>query len=174
MKDLLKDLLSKSLSDEDILRLVDGKANLLLYPDLKDYTHIDDVLGVHKACVILYETRKNYGHWICVLKHNDKHIEVFDSYGTFPDDELKYIPENYRKESGQNHSLLTYLLLTSGCKIEYNHDKLQKFKKDINTCGRWVAFRLKCRKLPLKKFVKIFKNKKVEPDVLVGILTSIL
>jgi hypothetical protein len=174
MTNLLKKLLSESLSDGDIMRLIDGKANLILYPELVEYDNIDDVLGIHKACVILYETKRNYGHWVCVIKHSNKHIEVFDSYGTFPDDQLKYIPENYKKQSGQEHSLLTNLLLKSRCKIEYNHDKLQKFKENINTCGRWVAFRIICRKLPLKKFVKLFKNKKSPPDVLVSILTTII
>ena len=86
-----------ALSDKDIMRLIKGKANLLTYTELQKYNNIDQVLGPYSALVLLYETSKNFGHWVCVFKVNENTIEHFDSYGLKPDDELKFIPEYFRE-----------------------------------------------------------------------------
>jgi hypothetical protein len=162
-----------SLSNEDILRITNNGTNIISYPELKKYNNIDDIF-INDCCTILYETRKSYGHWVCLIKHDKNNIEFFDSYGKMPDEQLKYIPEYFRKKNGQQHSLLTYLLLKSGCKIEYNHDKLQCMERDISTCGRWISLRILLKDWKLKDFVKSFKSSKCNSDKLVTVLTSVL
>lgn len=179
MNNLIKYLKSKSLSGDDILKLIDYKANLMTYPELTKCDDINKCLGKHGALILLYETKKNYGHWVCLIRHNKKHIEFFDSYNFFPDDELNFIPEKFRKISNQSYPHLTYLLLKSNANIEYNHARLQKFTIDpdehIATCGRHVATRINLRKIPLDEYIKIMKgNKECDPDTIVTFLTSFL
>lgn len=159
-----------ALSDKDIMRLIKGKANLLTYTELQKYNNIDQVLGPYSALVLLYETSKNFGHWVCVFKVNENTIEHFDSYGLKPDDELKFIPEYFREVNYEEIPHLTYLLYNSGYNVIYNEFKLQKKKKGINTCGRWVATRLIYRMIPQKVFAKFFLEYN-NPDEIIVQLT---
>jgi hypothetical protein len=97
---------------------------------------------------------------------------TFDDLARMPDDQLKFIPDHFRKISNQKFSHLTYLLWKSGCSVEYNHTKLQKKIRDVNTCGRWCCMRLGMRDIELKDFVRLFThNKYLSPDDLVTALT---
>lgn len=174
MLNLLKYVKKKPLSSEDILTICENGANLLTYPELTKYKTLDEALGRKRALILLYETEQNYGHWVCVFKLNSNTIEHFDPYGLKPDKELKFVPANYRKVSGQDYPHLTALLYNSGYEITYNEYKLQKMKKDTNTCGRWVAMRIAMRMLPLEEFVKLFKLKGLTPDDVVTLLTAFI
>jgi len=147
-----------SLSESDIKTMLNGQCNVLTYPELVNYDNINDAMGPHGALILLYMTKQNYGHWVCAFKRNNNAIEFFDSYGFFPDDELKLIPEYFRKVSNQLYPHLTYLLLKSKNKIEYNNVQLQKLKKDVNTCGRWCIVRIMLRNLTINEFVRKFQD----------------
>ncbi len=164
---------SKALSSEDILDAINGKANLIAYPDIVNYKNIKDLLGKYNACIILYQTKENFGHWTCVFK-NKYGYNFFDSYGIKPDFEIKFIPKYYREDSGQSFTHLTYLLAKTKKPIEYNDVKLQKLKSGVNTCGRWVTARLILKDMPIKDFVKFFRSKYLglTPDQLVTYLTG--
>jgi len=165
--------MDEALSNNKIMKLINKKANLMTYSELKKYDNLDEALGPHDALVLLYETRENFGHWVTIFRRGDL-IEHFDSYGYFPDDELKFIPEYFRKVNGLDYPHLTALMYESGYKPSYNEYVLQSDKRDVNTCGRWVVARLILRHLPLDKFVKLFKNKDYSPDFLVTIFTELL
>lgn len=160
-----------ALSNFDVLKLVNGKANLLLYNQLHQYNNIDDVLGHNTACFILYESKKNFGHWCCLFKLDDNTLEFFDPYGYFVDDELDFIPENFRKISNQDYPHLSYLLYKSPYSLSYNEFNFQKLAKNVNTCGRWCSLRLILRNYSLKEFQKKFH--KINGDELVTLLTLI-
>jgi hypothetical protein len=160
-----------ALSDKAIMRLINGKANLMTYSELQTYDDIDEALGKNNAMVLLYETSKNFGHWVCVFKVNKNTIEHFDSYGMKPDDELKFIPEYFREVNYEKIPHLTYLLYNSGYNVIYNEFKLQKKKKGVNTCGRWVSVRLIYRVIPQKVFAKFFLEY-TNPDKIVVDLTG--
>lgn len=145
-----------ALSDHDIMQLIDYKANLMTYAELQRYNSIEKAMGPHRALVLLYETKDNFGHWTCVFFAEDNLIEHFDSYGLFPDDELKFIPEYYRVQNYEKIPHLTYLLYKSKNRVLYNEYKLQKKAKGINTCGRWVSARLINRHIPQQEFAKYF------------------
>tara|TARA_R110002153_G_scaffold25979_3_gene81894 strand:- start:1454 stop:1948 length:495 start_codon:yes stop_codon:yes gene_type:complete len=161
-----------SLSGLDILKNV--KCNLIQYKDINQYNSIEDLLGKYKKCVILYHTKKDYGHWTCLYENNGT-IFFFDSYGFIPDDELKFLHKDLKAELNSNHRYLTQLLYNSNKPVEYNEYQLQDRKKNVNTCGRWVILRLKYPKISVNDFYDIFKesSKYINNDELITQLVNI-
>jgi hypothetical protein len=162
----------KGLSDEEVLKLVDGRANLVLYEDIANYDSVDDLLYPYGACIILYEMQVNpsiYGHWVLLHKRG-KELDYFDSYGETIDNPLDFVPKNIRKKTNQDFAHLSQLILDSGYRTQYNDHQFQEFNPNIRTCGRYVALRLLLKDLSLKKFEKMFKGK--NPDDTVVKLTE--
>lgn len=172
---IIKYLKKKSLSDKEMLQLVDNKANLLTYPELTEYNDIYEAMGPNKALILLFMTRNNYGHWVCLFERDNGDIEFFDSYAYIPDEELEFVPQNFREVSGQDYPHLTALLYQSGARIIYNDERLQKQVKDVATCGRHVTCRLIFRKLTLQQYLDLFKHTNgLSPDDIVTFLTSFI
>jgi hypothetical protein len=172
--DLIKEIMSyieKPFSGEDILQIINHKANLIKYNELKNYKSIEQVLQPHGAAIILYEWKPNYGHWVCIFYSPvPNRIEFFDSYGYFFDDEKKFIPSDYWQQP-----YLTFLLYDAqkrGFEIEFNNYQFQKRQtRGENTCGRWVGMRLLLRYLTLEQFKKIFNY---ENDILSAFVITTL
>jgi hypothetical protein len=162
-----KNSINYSLSGEDIVNLLDYKCNLVAYPDIRRFNSINELLGKYKKCIILYLNNKNYGHWTCIYEY-DGTIFFFDSYGIKPNGQLNWIPNHMNKELKQDHKHLLKLLYDSKKPIEYNEYPLQKFGNGINTCGKWVVFRLKYPFLSVNEFKNLFYNKNIPPDNLVN------
>ncbi len=166
---------SIALSDKHIFNILGGKNNLVLYPDLIKYSSIDEVLGPNGMCVLLFEAKKNYGHWCCLWKLDENTVSFFNSYGGFPDDSLKFIPEHFAEISNQNYPYLSILLDKSPYELTYNERQYQKKGKGINTCGRHCSVRLICRHMDddqYNEFIKFFtKRYSINPDELVTLLT---
>jgi hypothetical protein len=161
---------SIALSNREIFQLLDGKCNVMTYPELTQFNTINDAMGKYKALVLLYLSKQNYGHWVCVFKRNENTIEFFDSYGFFPDDELNFIPQHFRVVSNQSYPHLTYLL--SECpysKIDYNDKRLQVLDDDTKTCGRWCVVRIMLKHMSIDEFIDKFKT---DGDMMVTNLTS--
>lgn len=148
------------LNGQDLLTLCDGKANLIKYNELERYSSIEELMGRYGAVIILYEWDHNMGHWTCCFKSLsfDKRIEFFDPYGFKPDEEKKFIPKEFWKDS-----FLTKLLLNAKLRnweIEFNNYKFQDERfPSIATCGRWVGARLLLRNIDLEKFKQLFFTK---------------
>ena len=71
INNIMKKYQAIALSDKQLMKLVKGRANLILYPDLHKYETIDEVLEPFGAAIILYVARTEpniYGHWTCVFK----------------------------------------------------------------------------------------------------------
>lgn len=149
---LLKKYEDVALSDSALLKLIDGKAKIVLYPDLINYSNIDDVLGEYQCCVLLFEVQKNYGHWCCLFKVKPDEIEFFNPYGGYPDDSLDFIPLHFREVSNQYYPYLSLLLYNSPYQLSYNEHHFQKHGSGIRTCGRHCAVRILCRELSLDQY----------------------
>ena len=97
----LKELEKKALSDQEIKRALDNKVSLVKYNEIKNYNSIDDLLGKHRKCVILFEMDNNIGHWCCVLeikpKNKKPYILFHDSYGLYPTNQINYLPYVFKK-----------------------------------------------------------------------------
>lgn len=150
-----------SLNMEQISKILDGKVNIISYDKVRDYKTIEDLLGVHKKCVILYLTSPTYGHYVCVWEYKGS-IIFFDSYGILIDNELNFVPNHLKKELGSNHRYLTELMYNSKKPIEYNQYQLQKKANNIATCGRWCCCRLKNYTISTDEFASIFNAVKRE------------
>lgn len=170
----LKQLLKKALSGEEILKILDGKAKVVRYSEIYKYSNVFDLMGPHKAAVILYEWKPFYGHWTALFEQNTNTIEFFDPYGIVIDNELKHVPNNLKKQLHSDDRYLSKLIIKSPYKnIEYNNIKFQKLAEGINTCGRHVAIRLLFRSLSLDEFAEIFRNSKdFDADHVMTLLTG--
>lgn len=172
--DIIKEYEEVALSNFDLIKLVDGKAKVVIYPNLINYKNIDEVLGKYGACFLLFEAKPRYGHWVCLIKRGNV-IEFFNSYGGYPDTSLDYIPMHFREISNQVYPILSLLLYESPYELEYNEFQFQKKSKDIKTCGRHCVVRILLKDLDIyqyKSFLdNIRKNTKLNYDEIVTLLT---
>jgi hypothetical protein len=164
-----------ALSNMDLIEMLNGKAKVVIYPDLIKYKNIDQVLGPYGACFLLFEAKPRYGHWCCLFKTGNK-IEFFNPYGGFPDDSLNYIPLHFRKKTNQFYPLLSLLLIKSPYELFYNQYKFQRHNKDVKTCGRHCVVRVLSRDLSLNKYKKMLdylsKKSGLDYDGVVTLITS--
>lgn len=167
-----KNSISYSLSDSDLMGLLDNKCKIIVYPDLYKHKSLTNLFKPFGYFILLYEMKQNVGHWVCVIDHGEL-IEFFDPYGLIIDDELDYIPETFQNQSNQNHTYLIKLLLDQLKPIEYNHTKLQGKSPKITTCGRHTATRLLFKDIKLKDYVKLMESDpKLNPDMIVTEFTN--
>lgn len=167
---------SKPLSNTDLVKLVDGETNLIKYGKLSQISNIDEILDPWDACIILYETSPNVGHWVCLFRMDDNNLEFFDPYAfMFDEEQLRFNKdESFKKQTHQDYPYLTNLLYHSPYKVHYNEYPLQKKANDTSTCGRFVALRLLLKDLSLEKFNKIMNMTEMIPDDFATLLTSVL
>ena len=174
--DTLKYYEAQALSNKDVLKLLDNKAKVVLYPELHKFHTIDELLHPYDAVFLLYELKPQYGHWTCLFKRG-KEVEFFNSYGGIPDETLKKIPNTYKSESHQNFPYLVNLLYNSPYEIHYNEYDFQKHSPDVKTCGRWAALRLLMKDFTIDEFKHVIDLLKdylsVSADKVVTILTTI-
>ena len=162
-----------SLSGTQVLDLLDNKCNLVQYSDLHNIKSIDELLGPHKKCVLLYQTSANYGHYCCVWEYNDT-IFFFDSYGSKPDSQLNFVPKDLKQELNSNHNYLIRLMYDSGKNVEYNQYQFQSREPNVATCGRWCVERLRFPDISINDYHDIFKqsSKYIPNDELICLLVK--
>jgi len=161
------------LSAEDMLRIADGKTNILVYEDLENVNNIDSILAPYDASIILYQTAENFGHWITLLKTGENSLEFYDSYGLSVDQELNTDNEFHKRvHEGKIVPHLTHLIQQSGYKVKSNKVRLQANLEDVNSCGRYAALRVRLRNFSMEKFNGLLKNNKhYSPDFWVSAMT---
>ncbi len=167
MDKFISELQSQPLSGADMMRLIEGKANIMTVNNLSNYDNIDDVLGKYSAVIFLYESKPMYGHWVCLYKINKNTLFFFDPYGLAPDEQLLF--GKYTKP------YLSKLLNKSRYNVKYNDYDIQQFAKNISTCGKFVAFRLIFRDMTNANFISLFlENKHYSPDFWISALMTFL
>jgi hypothetical protein len=153
-------------SDDDLVKICDGKVNVVSYKDVMRAQHVDQVLGKHGAAIMLYETRPRYGHWVALIRQGPDLVEFFDSYGMAPDQQLSFVPPQMNM-----HPCLEELFARSGVRCVWNKTKLQAEGQKVSTCGRWAALRIAWKYIPMQVFVKDFQGQSLKPDSYVTLLT---
>jgi hypothetical protein len=155
------------LSGKEVEKLMGGKTKIITYKDLKDYDTIEEVLEPYGNVIMLYESMMGVGHWVLIFINKDGNIEVFDPYGVKPDDQLNWINDDFREESGQLLPHLTHLMLKTPKEVEYNNYQFQKYDPNVNTCGRHSIMRYLLKDFNIdeyKQIMDMYKN----PDLLVS------
>jgi len=147
----IKQKISKPLTDGDLEKYTGVKAeDIIKYSDLKNFPKITDLLPEKKDFkIILIEDKYNSGHWVCVLR-DFNNIEYFNSYGAKPDYEWKFINRMIRTCLGEDTNEMTRLIdqaEADGMKTSYNKYRFQKIANSVQTCGRWVIFRIETFKM---------------------------
>lgn len=182
----------QSFSDQDLRLLTEDECKILSYDELYNYNTIEQVLDPHGCAIILYLSRPNYGHWTFIQMVPPESIngetgvmEIFDSYGYLPDDEIFILPQQanpqatreFKEATGQNIPRLTLMIQESPYirRVIYNSLQLQSMPKShqgaINTCGRWAGVRCVMRHIPLQRFQNLFINQRLDPDDYVTLMT---
>jgi hypothetical protein len=160
------------LTGQDIINITKDQTNILLYCNLEKFNNIDEVFADKPTATILYQSKELGGHWICLIKHDNNTIEFFDPYGMDIDEELKYSEFNVRRHEGQLVPHLSHLLNSSNYNIIHNKYPLQKFSKNINTCGRHTSCRIRFRDMKLQHYIHLLTaDKKRSPDMIVTSMT---
>jgi|SRR5581483_250991 len=167
-----------SLSGIDIDRILsanDCPHDIITYRDLarkirRNEWTFDNLLPDH-VLVICFETKPQYGHWICVFS-NYEGIQFFDSYGLSVDDEQhwNFDPE-FKKYALEDYPWLLRCLYQSGHVVNYNQYVFQAHNPMIRTCGRWVCLRACTRYLGCDEFACLISDQCAaegkDPDQLV-------
>lgn len=179
-----------SLTSEDMERLIPFDCPIHSYVDLKKFNSIDEMIYPNNCCIIFFETDRFenvvQGHWTCITvspksesikktttgEDSPYSIVYFNSYGTIPDDEKQKIDKKHQELIGQLDNTLTRLLYLSNNNIEYNEQKLQKFRNGNNTCGRHCVCRIISKDYSLEEYQNFMNRRGTTPDDKVVILTN--
>lgn len=139
----------QALSGRDIINMMDGNAKIMKYNDLDKYKNLNSVFWDSKYVFLLYPVvSQNNGHWTLLMKRKPKEVDIFDSYGFFPD--------TIKDNGGMNyHKYLSDLLIRSpkDIKIYYNENKYQAY--NTNFCGHYCLLRAYNNNLSSKQFQKL-------------------
>lgn len=167
---ILSELKENALTIAQLQHLVGEKqtknARWIVYDDLGKFKNIEELMNLGAVIILLQIESKNapkVGHFILLLDHNS-HYEHFDSYGLSMDEELNITQEHH----------LSNIFKRSTKRIIDNSVRLQTFREDVNTCGRWVVARFLLRQLELQDFIKLIKYFVRPSDDLVAAMTLLL
>lgn len=140
--DELKQIEKTPLSDSDLRKILGSGTKIIEYSQLASIPHLSNLLPRQTDyCIILYETKQNSGHWVCLLKYRNIY-EFFDPYGYEVDKALLWVPAHQRKLLNQSEPYLTHLLERSGRQWIYNKKRFQKLSNTVNTCGPHCTHRI--------------------------------
>lgn len=152
----IKQIQQTPISDA-LIRKYFPKANIVMYNELPNYNNIEQLLPHDKSFFILmYQNSENEGHWTALLRQKNT-IEYFDSYGSYPDDNLKWFSKEKNGSLGIDSKYLSKLLNKTKLKVIYNTEPYQADGSKIATCGRHVLLRLMNIDKGLLKYHKYIK-----------------
>ena len=165
-----KDEMKRLLTNDEVIQIAGPGTRVVTYDIFKHINDISEAFrGGTKALIVLYRKSETVGHWVALIKQNPHLYEYYDGYGYEIDHPLKFFPDN-NKKLGQEEKYLSQLLLKflekdKKNKVVYNEYKYQGIKeKNSATCGRYVGFRIRNKKMPLNKYQAYFNKLKKETD----------
>lgn len=167
MSAFLRNIESKNLSGEQLVRMTKGKARWMLYNDLRGLRRLESIFYKTDCVFILLQivgARNPVGHWIAMIKHPDR-IEHFDSYGLSVDEELAHTYED---------KYLSKLVQASKTNVVSSQRQLQAVRTHVNTCGRWCVFRCLMKELGVRDFYSFVDLLHGNPDMAAAMTTMFL
>lgn len=183
----LKQKLGKYTSEDELSMFFGKDVTVVKYQHLDDYHDIKQLLPKNKSfIIILIEWEFNVGHWVLLSRYIDNGtniIKYFNSYGSYPSNELQLLSDSKRKELDQCEKHLNILLrkAMNQFTIIYNKYPMQSIKKirgvDVATCGLHCIFRsLMITKfnLNLEQYISFMKKMKKETKLTYDELLTVL
>jgi hypothetical protein len=160
---LLSAIVSKPLSATDIREKLGGKVTIVKYSQLSRFKSLQQLMSGGARVVILFETKQDYGHWICLVGDPGyaTRINFMDSYGINVDDEREWVSSSGLRKLGQGQPYLSRLLIrwmNDGGSVDYSDRQLQRYSSHISTCGHWCILRLFRSDLNNNQFVNWCKT----------------
>ena len=154
---------TKPITDGDIRQLVGKPIKIRNYDGLTSHDSLKSLCPKPgDACVLFWRTKnEKTGHFNCILRHTETEFEWFDSYGFSPQEVANRMTHDGAK-------LLTPML--KGQRVFYGKHKFQH-GENVNTCGRYVAFRVNCHTFKYNEFKQLLSYRGVHPDDLITLLT---
>lgn len=153
-KKQIEELKEYSLSDGDFRDILETDTNVLTYPQLHNYRHIDEIFDPLGRAILLYLTEgKNIGHWVSLIKRGNT-IEFYDPYGNPADTQQRTLgltPEQDRELNG-GQKILTEMVEDAGYTLVSNRMKAQQDAPNVNTCGRHAVLRTMMYHLPMRQY----------------------
>jgi hypothetical protein len=172
MERIVKHLEKKALSGTELQEALNHCVNVVAYHELEGIHNLDQIMTLpngyrSKACVILYESSYNNGHYTCLLEYPDYWL-FFDPYGSKKiDEELEYstFDDNQRVH-------LLDLLRSQRKPFKTSMEQYQKDGPGINTCGRHCIARIKMHDLTEQEYKNVMKGNSDEKAVLLTMLST--
>ena len=153
----------KPITDRNIRELIGGPVKIRNVSGLSDSDSLPSLCPkVGSGLVLFWQSKTGkVGHWNLVLRHSD-HYEFFDSYGLLP----LQVANKTTHDGG-----VRCMKLLRGHNVKYGRYAFQKRSDDVQTCGRFVAFRYNCHAFNYEEFKKLLQYRGVAPDDLITLLT---
>lgn len=127
------------------------------------------------ACVYLFLTAQNYGHFCAVLRKGNA-VELFDSYGIKPEAEHNFVKIGLLEHLHERDDFILNLAKKNGWAVSYNHTQLQSWNPKVETCGRHCVSRVQKKDMEIDEYVQwlesVSKSAGVSPDQIVSYLVQ--
>lgn len=162
------------LSDDDIRRCFNNQIKIIKYSQIKDYDNVDDLLAPYDRVMLLWEYKKDYGHWCCLYRSKGGKnvlpgtIWYFDSFGTPIEGILKKLDKKTKSRLDEHEGYLIRMFKNRD--VYYNTHKLQG--KDTSVCGRYCIGRMVFDNLTSDEFRLLLTIKGVNKDDLITFATE--
>ena len=129
--------MDQPLSNTTIIAALGSKTDnvIVKYSDLDNYKNLNDLMGGNNYVILLIESKKNSGHWVCLFRRDNNTYYYFNSYGKKYDDDVGSIGAMRNKMLGNEKNSIRTLAHNSNADIIYN--KIRYQNKFSTTCGRW-------------------------------------
>lgn len=178
---VLKNAEESPLSDSDLRHIVQNdELSVIPYHELPKYSNLEECFNGLNCFILLLESNYNSGHYVAIV-YNPKVNELSfnDSYGLTHNNLILKLDYYTHKDNGQYffHRLKNDFINRYGCKYVENGYQYQYKSGEVNTCGRYAAFRCLMYYMPMNKYNRDMKELmdklRLQADDLISILTLI-
>ncbi len=167
-----------SLRGSDITNAIGTK--VIVYHNLVRVVRFEELLDDQDRFILLMESKRNSGHYVCVIYHRAANIVEFnDSYGSTHNELIQDL--NYYTHTNGDYflnNILRDFQRRTNCILEYNNVAFQTLDNHINTCGRWAYFRAKYSYLPLSVYnrgiIQFCRKHKLDYDMFITLATMMV
>lgn len=175
MDDLITRLELLPLTGADLVmmsnKLGNAKTRFIIYDNLRNIKKVDELFAGVNSVFILFQIRNmsgppSVGHWAVLIKTR-KGLSYYDPYGLVLSEDIELSGEPAWLEK-----------LLKGQEVEMNRHRHQKFRNEVQTCGRHTVVRSVFHFMTNDEYdrlvIKPILHFVEDADVFVSIMTAFL